>query len=76
VAVDVETRVETEITGVDLSPLSLGAKQEDARARVLTGQVWVRGEIRKVPDAGPAGAGTVLTASELVQIGSAPSRVK
>lgn len=72
-AVDVETRVEREITGIDLSALGLDAKKgEEARARVLTGQVWVRGEIKTVPKAGPAGDGTVLAVSELVEIGTAP----
>ena len=73
-AVDVETRVETEITGVDLSALGLDAKKaEDVRSRVLTGQVWVRGEIKKVPNAGPAGHGTVLAITALVDPHSAPA---
>ena len=67
-AVDVKSRAEREITGVDLSRLSLDAKGESAaRERVLSGQVWVRGEIRTVPKQGPAGDGTVLVVSALVE---------
>ena len=67
-AVDVKTRAEREITGVDLSALQLDAKGESAaRERVLSGQVWARGEIRTVPKQGPAGDGTVLFVGALVE---------
>jgi hypothetical protein len=73
-AVDVETRIEKEITGVDLGALGLDArKHEDARARVLAGQVWVRGQIKTVPKAGPAGDGTVLFVSAIVEQDAAPA---
>lgn len=65
-AVDVETRAEREITGVDLSALALEPKkQEQVRQRVLAGLVWVRGEIKIVPKQGPAGDGTVLAVTAL-----------
>lgn len=67
-AVDVESRVEREITGIDLSGLALDGKaKEAARRRVLAGQVWVRGEIKTVPKQGPAGDGTVLAVDALVE---------
>lgn len=73
-AVDVETRVEREITGIDLTALGLdGKKAEDARARVLSGQVWVRGEIKTVAKQGPAGDGTVLFVAALVDQHTAPA---
>lgn len=73
-AVDVETRAEREITGIDLSALGLDAKKaEDVRARVLAGLVWVHGEIKTVPKAGPAGDGTVLAVRAIVDPRSAPA---
>lgn len=74
-AVDVETRTEREITGIDLSALALDAKaQELARQRVLTGLVWVRGEIKTVPKQGPAGDGTVLAVTAIVENDEAPAK--
>ncbi len=66
VAVNVESREEREITGVDLSSLELDAKDADAaRRKLLAGQAWAGGEIKKVPKAGPAGDGTVLFVSSI-----------
>lgn len=73
-AVDVDTRVEREITGIDLAGLSLDAKSaESARRRILAGQVWVHGEIKTVPKQGPAGDGTVLVVTEIVDTDAAPA---
>jgi hypothetical protein len=73
-AVNVDTRTEREITGIDLSALALDPKaQEAVRQRVLTGLVWVRGEIKTVPKQGPAGDGTVLAVSAIVENDEAPA---
>lgn len=72
-AVNVESREEREITGIDLSGLSLDAKAaESARQRVLAGQAWVHGEVKTVPKQGPAGDGTVLFVSGIVENEKAP----
>ncbi len=64
----VRTREEVEITGVDVSALDLAGKNEEgARERILAGQVWVRGDLKKVPKAGPGGDGTVLQVTELLE---------
>lgn len=72
-AVNVESRVEKEITGIDIAALGLDAKAaESARQRILAGQLWVHGEIKTVAKQGPAGDGTVLVISEIVETGEAP----
>lgn len=72
-AVNVESRVEKEITGIDLSAMKLDAKAaESARQRVLAGQVWVHGKIETVPKQGPAGDGTVLVITGIVDRDEAP----
>lgn len=73
VAVDVASREEKEITGVDLGETGLGGDElAKAKERVLAGQVWVRGEIRTVEKQGPAGDGTVLFVNALVEAHEAP----
>ena len=74
-AVDVETRKETAITGVDVSRLGLDPKAaDDARRRILGGQIWVRGDIEVVPKQGPAGDGTVLFVRALVEAHEVPAK--
>lgn len=66
-ATDVKTRAEQEVTGVDVGGLKLAGKDEQAaRERILSGQAWARGDIKKVEKAGPGGDGHVLFVSEML----------
>lgn len=66
-AVNVQTRQEREITGVDLAGVAKeGKAAAELRATLLNGRRWARGEIRTVPKAGPAGDGTVLFVTEVL----------
>lgn len=66
-ATDVGTRAEREITGVDVGALKVEGKEAQAqRERILSGQVWARGEIKTIEKAGPAGDGHVLFVTEVL----------
>lgn len=66
-ATDVSTRAEREVTGVDVTALKIeGEEAQTQREKVLSGQVWARGEIKTIEKAGPAGDGHVLFVTELL----------
>ena len=55
----------TNVSGIDLSRLrTTHAERDHARERIATGELIAAGRIVRVPDAGPAGAGRVLVATQ------------